>query len=621
MSTESTSLPRRFFALLLTLYRGFRSVVLNFLFILLVMLVLSGIGGDSAPVIPPSAVLVLELNGALVEQRSLPSSPQQLLTQGIPNQVVLSELLRVIQSAANDSRIEALVLRPENLSGAAFSHLQEVARALQAFKASGKTIYAVAGNYSQGQYYLASAANTIMLNPFGGVSLEGFGTWQLYFQAALEKLGIQAHVFRVGTYKAAVEPYERNDMSAEAKSNFNALFGDLWEQYLRDVETARDLPRNAIPALLDTYDEALARYQGDDAALALGEHWVDRLQSRAESDAYINAELGEGEPLPRVSYQNYLRSLGPVLPIPGGGRIGLIVASGEIVDGRGLPGVIGGDSLAALIRQAREDENLAALVLRIDSPGGSAFASEVIRGELEAFTQTKRPLVVSMGAVAASGGYWIATPADEIWATSSTITGSIGIYGVLPTFDQGFAKLGLTVDGVGTTALSGATTPGRALSPLAERSIQLSIEHGYQRFITLVSEARTMNLEAVDQVAQGQVWSGQRARELGLVDEIGDLDQAVASAAQRAGLSTYTVTPLQAPASAFANLLAQLDPATSSSLVSKLPWLSGWFEAAPTQNTPGSLPQLLNQLWTLPAYLNDPKAQYLHCEVCAAARW
>src|SRR5690606_14753315 len=298
---------------------------------------------------------------------------------------------------------------PEKLNSAAFSHLQEVARALRDFKAVGKPLYALSGNYSQGQYYLASMADEVMLNPLGSVGLEGFGTWQVYFQAALEKLGVDAHVFRVGTYKAAVEPFERNDMSPEAKSNFDELFGDLWDQYLRDVEAARQLPRNAITTLLETYDQALARYQGDSAALALGEGLADRVESRPNSELYIDSLLNPGaDPLPRVDYEHYLHSQTPDMPIPGSGRVGLIVASGEIIDGEALPGTIGGDSLSHLIREASNDEDLKALVLRIDSPGGSAFASEVIRGELEAFRASGRPLVVSMGSVAASGGYWIA---------------------------------------------------------------------------------------------------------------------------------------------------------------------------------------------------------------------
>jgi protease-4 len=623
MSTASPSPLRRFFSLIATAFRWFRALVLNLLFLLLVLILFGAFRGAPVPPIPPNAVLVLDLRGNLVEQRSIPSPEQLLSPADGQGEIVMSDLLQVIRAAAADTRIQALVLRPENLGAAAFSHLQEVARALQNFKESGKPLYAVAGNYSQGQYYLASVADEIMLNPFGSVNLEGFGTWQLYFQAALEKLGVQAHVFRVGTYKAAVEPFERNDMSPEARSNFNQLFGDLWEQYLREVEAARQLPRNAIPTLLETYDQALGRYQGDGAAMALGEGLVDRLESDPSSETHIDTVLGDNaNPLPRVSYQQYLRTLDAPAITPGAGRVGLIVASGEIVDGEALPGAIGGDTLASLIREARDDDSLAALVLRIDSPGGSAFASEVIRGELEAFKETGRPLVVSMGSLAASGGYWISTPADEIWASSSTITGSIGIYGVLPTFEQGFAKLGLAVDGTGTTSLSGAAALGRPLSPLLERSVQQSIEHGYQRFITLVSESRGMSLEAVDAVAQGQVWSGMHARDIGLVDEIGDLDQALESAARIAGLSLYTVVPLDVPLGPFERLLVQLSSAPlASSALTELPLIGRLFSASPTAAPRQNLLHLLENLWTLPAYLNDPNAQYLHCEVCEAARF
>jgi protease-4 len=624
MSTASASPLSRFFSLIATAFRWFRALVLNLLFLMLVLIVFGALRGAPARPLPPNAVLVLDLGGSLVEQRSIPNPEQLFSPADGQGEVVLSELLQVIRAATDDARIKALVLRPEKLGNAAFSHLQEVTRALQTFKAAGKPVYAIAGNYSQAQYYLASVADEIMLNPFGNVSLEGFGTWQLYFQAALEKLGVQAHVFRVGTYKAAVEPYERNDMSPEAKSNFNELFGDLWEQYLREVEAARKLPRNTIPALLETYDQALARYQGDSAALALGEGLVDRLESDPASKAHIDTALsGEGvDPLPRVGYQRYLRSLSPPPAVAGSGRVGLITASGEIVDGEALPGTIGGATLASLIREAREDDTLASLVLRVDSPGGSAFASEVIRGELEAFKETGRPLVVSMGSMAASGGYWISTPADEIWASSSTITGSIGIYGVLPTFDQAFAKLGLSVDGTGTTSLSGAGALGRPLSPLLANSVQLNIEHGYQRFISLVSESRGMDLDAVDAVAQGQVWSGMHARDIGLVDEIGDLDQALQSAAERADLTLYTVVPLDVPLSPIERLLVQLSSSPlSASALTKLPLLGNLFGASHVANSQQNLLHLLQNLWTLPAYLNDPNAEYLHCEVCAAARF
>jgi signal peptide peptidase SppA, 67K type len=620
--SQSASPLRRFFSFLATIFRWFRAIVLNLFFVLFVLLILSAIGEAPTLPIPPKAVLVLNPEGTLVEQRSV-VGPEQFLARGnAEGEVLLSELVQTIRAAAEDERIKAMILQPEKLSSSAFSHLQDIGRALQAFKDAGKPLYAVAGNYSQGQYYLASFADEVMLNPLGSVDLEGFGTWQVYFQGALEKLGVQAHVFRVGTYKAAVEPFERNDMSPEAKSNFDELFGDLWDQYLRDVEAARELPRNAINTLLETYDQALARYQGDSAALALGEGLVDRVESLPASEAYIDERLSEeAEPLPRVGYLHYLRSQRPEPPLPGAGRVGLIVASGEIIDGEALPGTIGGDSLSYLIRQAREDEDLKALVLRINSPGGSAFASELIRGELEAFKETGRPLVVSMGGLAASGGYWISTPADEIWAASSTITGSIGIYGVIPTFEESFAKLGLSVDGTGTTSLSGAGIIGRPLTPMLERSIQLSIEHGYQRFLSLVAEARQMDVQAVDDIAQGQVWSGMRAREIGLVDEIGDLDQALSSAAQLAGLQTYTVVPVELPLSPFARLLLQLSSVPLvASLFDELPLVRKLISVNQPQ-VPQQLLELFGNLWTLPTYLNDPNAQYLHCELCELVRF
>ncbi|HWK54972.1 MAG TPA: signal peptide peptidase SppA [Hyphomicrobiales bacterium] len=602
-----------FFGGLLKGYRIFRAIVLNLLFLILLLLLLTPLLSPSSLPIPPSAVLELAPEGMVVEQRSIAAGPAQLLQGAGDGEVLLNDLVQTIDAAAGDARIRAIVLRPDKLNGA-FSHMQEIGRALTRFKAANKPLYALAGNYNQAQYYLASLADQVMLNPMGAVNLEGFGTWQLYFQQALEKLGIEAHIFRVGTYKAAVEPFERNDMSPEAKSNYGELFGDLWDLYLRDINAARNLPQNAVSSTLETLDEALALYQGDSAALALGTGLVDRVESTAASTAFIDGELTpNSEPLPRVDYRRYLHSLPSPVFAPGAGRIGLIVASGEIVDGEAMPGLIGGDTLSALIRSAREDRSLAALVLRVDSPGGSAFASELVRGELEAFKASGRPLVVSMGSMAASGGYWIATPADEIWASASTITGSIGIFGLLPTFDDSFARLGLHVDGIGTTSLSGAGTPGLPLSPLLARSLQLSVENGYQRFIGLVAQSRNMTLEAVDQVAQGQVWSGLHARELGLVDQLGDLDQALASAAQRAGVDDYVVVPFDVPLSPVERLLQQL--LTNRSVAQAL---THWRQELALPDN--ALLRRLQPLWSLPAYLNDPNALYLHCLVCDAAR-
>lgn len=656
MNTTTNDTPlRRVLRIPLAAYRIFRSVVLNFLFILLVLFLLVGLfSGDSPEPILPESTLSLNLDGRIVEQRTI-TDPVDLLLMGeagIGDEILLSELLDVIATAAEDEDIKAMLLRPGDLGPTSFSHLRQIAAALTAFKESGKPIYARAGSYGQGQYYLASHADEIMLNPMGIVGIEGFSAWQLYFSEALGKLGINAHIFRVGEYKAAVEPFERTDMSPEARDNNSRLFGGLWDAYVADVSAQRGLQPSAINDLLNNFGTVVEANDGDFAALALSQGLVDRVESSSDSRAYLEETLGDEDgDLRLVSYNRYRAAIPPSLPagmFGGDNRIGVIIASGEIVGGEGGAGAIGSQTVVGLVRNAIDDEDLKGLVLRINSPGGSAFASEQIRSELQAFRDTGRPLVVSMGPVAASGGYWVAAPADQIWASPVTITGSIGIFSILPTFEQAFTTLGLSMDGIGTTALAGsaAESISRGMNPMLAQVLQSSTESGYDKFLALVAEARGMTPQQVDAIGQGRVWSGAEALEIGLVDNLGDLDEALAAAAELAGLEGYEDVLLQKPLSPTEELLQEIiqnatvraigstiaswlaptgigdaaDLATMDSLAGRGAFASA---AAGTGLSPEyqAIAAQLQSTLTLPLRLNDPNRLYLHCLTCTTLQF
>lgn len=609
----------RFSSGVLRVYRFFRSVILNLLFLFVLIIVLASLAGPPPLVIDNDSTMILEPAGVIVEQRSyidpFDSFVNEAAGANVAGEVLLQDVLDAIRYAQDDARITSIILNTDKLSGGGFSHLQDIGAALRAFRASGKTIYAIGSNYSQAQYYLAAQANEIILNNFGAVGIEGFSAWQNYFGEALNKLGVNVHIFRVGEYKSAVEPFERNDMSPEAKANYSRLLGDLWSLYVADISAARNLDAGQLDDLINRQDEYLAMYNGDAAQMALQNGLVDRVESQASTRTYLRDKLVEGEDeLRAVEYLPYLENqrapAAATAALPST-KVGILVASGNIVDGEAPRGLIGGESLAELIRQARENDYVKALVLRIDSGGGSAFASEVIRSELEAFKATGRPIVVSMGSVAASGGYWIATPANRVLASASTITGSIGIFGIYPTFENTFSKVGIGTDGVGTTELAGYTAVGRPLTPLAERSLQLTVENGYDRFLALVSASRGMTVDEVDAVAQGQVWSGQAALELGLVDALGSLDDAVAAAAELANITVYDRLLIEqslTPAQLFLQELAKntlVGPPAQA--------LAAQFHgASPLERVLRGLTRELQGL----LHLNDPNALYLTCMLC-----
>jgi protease-4 len=542
MAATPTALGR-FFGGMLRLYRIIRSLIFNILFLVLVLGLVIALIGQPPQVVHHGSTLLLN-PGAIVEQESL-GSPLEMLSSGgsrlEQGEALLPDLLRVIAAAKDDDRIKAMLIMTDPLNKVGLSQLKDLEQAIADFKTSGKKVYAWGSSFHQGQYLLASTADEILMNKFGDVGLEGFGIWQNYFQSALNKLGVNVHIFRVGAYKSAVEPYSRSNMSEESRSNYTKLLGDLWTDFVHDVETNRKLKPGTVNDYINHFDQHLADYKGNSAELAKALGLVDRIDSRPDALAYLKQQIGtRGEDLNTIDFRDYLHAV-PAKVLSPSHKIAVIVADGEIVDGEAQPGSIGGDTLAALIRKAAQDDGVKALVLRINSPGGSAFASELIRSELVAFKANGRPLVVSMGDTAASGGYWIASAANKIIASPVTLTGSIGIFGTMFTLEESFNKLGIGTDGVGTTELAGYSAIGRPLTPMAGRALQLQIEHGYEKFLTLVSESRDLDHAQADAVGQGQVWSGKAALEKKLIDAYGNQQDAIKAAAALANLEEYQV--------------------------------------------------------------------------------
>lgn len=524
-----------------------RVAVVNVLFILVVLGLVVWLCRSSGPSFADHNALVLAPKGTIVDQLSGGGpSPSALLTGGPAEETLLRDMVETIERAGEDDRIDVLVLDLSKLQSAGISKLQELGAALVAFRGKDKKIIATADSYSQAAYYLAAHADEIYMHQMGEVSIIGLGRYHTYYKDALDRFEVQWHIFRVGKYKSAVEPYIRNDMSAEAREADLEWMGDLWTAYLADVSAARGLDAATLLDYAEHYDDHVVRASGDSAVAAVSLGLVDAVGGRDLVRDRLIALVGEDEKkhdFHRVDADEYLAFARDESPRPRtGSKVAVIVARGAIMDGEQPPGSIGGDSTAELIRKARLDEDVKALVLRVDSGGGSAFASEIIRREFELARASGKPVVVSMGSVAASGGYWISTASDEIWASPTTITGSIGIFGMFPSFDKALASnVGIHSDGVGTTKFADVS-PQRSLEPAVARALQSGIEHGYQEFLARVAQARNMTPEQVDVIAQGRVWSGADAHAAGLVDQLGGLDDAIASAAKRADLGdTYQV--------------------------------------------------------------------------------
>ena len=557
--------------------------------------------------------LILDLSGPIVEESKfrepLERVTADLLGSQRSQENVLFDIVDTIRYAAKDDNVSGLVLHLKEMNETSLTKLRYIAKAINTFKASGKPVYAIGDYYNQSQYYLASYADKIFMAPDGAVLLRGYGAYTLYYKDLLEKLNVSTHVFRVGTYKSAVEPYLRNDMSDAAKESTSAWLTQLWDAYLGDVSTNRQIDAKTLTMPMDQFIAKLTALNGDLSQMTVELGLVDKLATRQEVRKDLITEFGPNgyDSFKQISYYDYLPQVHPSI-IPDAKDIAVVVASGAIMDGTQRQGTVGGDSTAALLRQARDDDNVKAVVLRVDSPGGSAFASEIIRNEVDALQEAGKPVVISMSSVAASGGYWISASADKIIAQPTTITGSIGIFGILTTFEKGLEKMGIHSDGISTSPFNGIGLT-RPLDKDVAQVMQLGIEHGYYRFIKLVSDHRDMSLDAVDNVAQGRVWTGKDALEHGLIDQLGDFDDAVQAAAELANMDAYNLYWVKEPLTPMEQFLEELSMSLNVSVKAEL------FSLAPEALQP-AISKVATDINMLNNF-NDPKGQYLFCLNCS----
>ena len=528
---------------------------LHLVLLLIIFGIVVGALRTSIPRIGDNSALVIAPRGEIVEQLSGDPVEQALeRVQGTRKaETLLWDLVDALESAKTDARIKAVVLDLDNMTSGGQPTLAELTAAIKDFRASGKKVIAHSTYYGQEQYYVAAAADEIYLDPLGFVAIDGFDRYRTYYKDLFDKLGVEVNLFRVGAYKSAAEVYVRSDMSPEDREESLAYLNALWSSYRTAVAESRGLKPEDISTYVANSVPSLLAANGDAAKVALDAKLVTGLKSSLEverrmvelvgvdtpdkSKEKIEADESDaGESFNSTSLEDYLRVVHADKEARGAGKpkIGVIVASGEILDGSQAPGSVGGDSTSELIRQARRDDDVKAIVLRVDSPGGSVLASEEIYREVRAAQRNGKPVIVSMGDLAASGGYYISASADEIWAHPATITGSIGIFGAIPTFQNTLAKIGVNVDGVGTTNLSGQLRVDRALGEDAKKMLQSAIEHGYETFLERVSDGRKKTRDEIHAIAQGRVWIGTDAKDNGLVDHLGLFGEAVKAAAVRA---------------------------------------------------------------------------------------
>ncbi len=546
---------------------GFYQFVLTSFIILFLGLIVFSLINQEQFTVKPNSILKIDITGDLVEQRTAPTSFNQLFSpfsSQPPPETLIFDVFKAIDAASLDPNIALLQLDLSKMESAGLDNLQVLGTKLKQFKASGKEIIIAQDNYMQLQYYLAAHADTIILNPEGGVLMHGFGAYKLYFKDLLDKLQISYNVFQVGDYKSALEPFTRSSMSKEDREQSSKWLSGLWDIYTTDINRLRILAPDALLKYTNYTPSLLRETDGDAGALALKIGLVDYLKYRHEISDFLKDKLqiSEGETINTVNLTNYLSTIPDKQLEDNISRIAVIIAEGNIVAESQSTGVISSELLIKKIRSASNNKNIKGLVLRINSGGGSAFASEVIRQELLQFKQTGKPLVVSMGRLAASGAYWISANADEIWASPATITGSIGIFGAIPTFEKGLSKIGVYSDGTGTTPIASGLNLTRPLPNNLKQSIQMSVEHGYEKFLTIVSEGRNIKMDKVEQIAQGRVYIGRDARGLGLVDMLGNLDGAIDTAAQLAKIENYEPLYIQASPSFKTRMLELLSAQT-----------------------------------------------------------
>ena len=613
MASQNPSIIRRIFSFIGKFFKTIRTII-GIVFTGLLIIAIVGMFGDHLPPIPEKGALYLAPTGILVDQQSYVYPIDTLLAdQAMTNpETLVRDVIDAINTAAVDDRITHLIIATDYLEAGGIAKLEEISNALINFKATEKPIIAVADNFNQSQYYLAAHANHILLNPMGSVLITGFGAYGNYFADALEKLKIKVNVFRAGEYKSAAEPFIRNDMSPQAREERTDVVDRLWQTYTSKIEDLRQLDQGSINALANNLGIKLQGVDGDTALLAYQEGLVDQLASRSEIYSYLNQQIpndidGKYNSVDMAVYLAHIdREQSQTLPAMD--KVAVIVAKGTILDGQQPEGNVGADTMAQILSDLRYDQDIKAIVLRVDSPGGSAFASDVIRDALY-HSDLNLPVVVSMGSYAASGGYWIAAEADKILALSTTITGSIGVYSMIPTVDESLAALGIYSDGVGTSDIAGIMQLDRPMSDQAKVILHSSVEHLYSKFINLVAEGRETPAENIEKIARGRIWTGQQALEMGLVDELGGLNNAIDAAAELAGLTHYGVfypTRLLSPYEQFIQEFSR-----NISLSLNYFGFDSWLPQMLGKNAQSIISPLKNL-----DNFNDPRGMYLHCDSC-----
>ena len=596
---------RRFLSLLWDGLKVVHSLVFGILSILIVIAIVAVIAEQKSPDVPDGGALVLNPKGVLVEQKSALDLAALLQTRDLPQEVLVKDIVDVLALAKTDDRIGLLVLDLDDLAGGLLPKLERISKAIANFKESGKKVIAVGNFYTQSGLFLAVQADDVLLDPEGIAVPEGFGMYRTYYKTLLDNFDVSVNLFKVGKYKSAAEPYFRDSMSDEDREARLAILDTWWNAYTTSVEIARNLTEGSLNEMLHDLPNQIRQVEGNPARLSLKMGVIDRLMAADERRAYLKELAGEDEETGeyrRISFTDYLTvSRTPVEHKDN--KVAVITAVGGIVDGDAKAGGIGSSSLTKLIRKAHKDDKVKAIVLRVDSGGGSKTASEVIRRELEYVQQQGIPVVASMSSVAASG-YWISATADQIWALPTTVTGSIGIFGLIPTIEKTLARYGVHSDGVATTPFAGGVSIERGISAFYGEIIQQVIEAGYSQFLATVARGRNMTTDAVQEIAQGRVWSGEKALELGLVDALGDLEQAIEAAAGLANLEDYSVWYVEPEKSIQEQILQELmREATILHQESRID---------PVSKLVSHLKRELEFL----RQLNDPKGAYVICTEC-----
>jgi protease-4 len=562
---SSGSALKGFFGLIWRILDGIRKTLHLVLMLVIFGFILAALH-TSIPIVPHTAALVISPQGELVEQLSGDSVRRALgeASGGPAPETLLKDVIDAIGAAKSDERIKLIVLDLDQLDASGLSKLQEFGTALRDFRTSGKRVVAMGDSYSQPQYYVAAQAGEVYLDPMGEVSLHGFSYYRMYYKDAIDKLEVDSNVFRAGTFKSYTDQFSRSDMAPSEREETSVWLESLWTAYTQDVTRARSLPATALKDYISAQPASLQAVNGDLAKMALQRGLVTALKSRRQVADDLKGLVGENDnnhSFNGIQMNDYLAAVRSkrILKGKSDAKVGIVVASGEIFDGHRLPGSIGGESTSELLRDARFDTAIKAVVLRVDSPGGSEFASEKILREVQALRKAGKPVVVSMSSYAASGGYYIAAAANQIYASPTTITGSIGVFSYIPTFQRSLEKLGVKVDGLGTTPLAGDMRFDRALGPVTKQVLQSSVDHAYQQFLRRVADGRKKTVEEIDKIAQGRVWAGVDAQRIGLVDHLGGLKDATDAAAKLAELgSDYDVDYIETELTLRQELLMQI---------------------------------------------------------------